>query len=371
MKQNRIIFRICAVLLGIVVIFASCTEDNSDPMAENIADYNSYVTALDKVIASPGDEVVVTGSNLDKVFKIMLNDNVALVPFQATSTSLTFTIPSGAPLGDVVIVNFFFSGKGLAQRSLEIMSPPRIVGFSPIASVGGEELRVMGVELYKATQVFVGATEVEFELIDDKNIIIHTLPTITDGDLVRMVDASGAEIESPSGIIRGTELLITDFDSDAGYFTSLSSNGNMDGDREEVGELPYGIYYTFDFVDNNTSWGGNLDFYFDGAQIPESYNDNTKVYLYMDIKVSDAISGRIMVEGPNVYGDDFQFNTEWTTHKFKLSDLYTGYGNGAEQGAAPIMSGLKGVKVQPPAGADSGNFGKTISVDNIKFVVVE
>jgi hypothetical protein len=368
MKRLNNIIKSIAVVFGFVAFFAACTE-NSDPMAENILDVNASVTAFDKTIASPGDQVTVTGANLDKVYKIMLNDNVAVVPFQATANSLIFTIPTSAPLGDVVIVNFLFSGKGLAQRNIEIMSPPTILGFAPVAALGGEMLTVFGAELYKASKVFVGDTEVEFVLIDDKQIDIKALPSIVDGVKLKIVDESGGETFSDAGIIRGTEILITDFDNSP-FFTSLSSNGNLDGDVMETGDVPYKSFYTFTITNNNTSWGGNLDFYFTG--ISDQINDNSKVYLYIDIKVSDELDGRIMVEGPAaVYGDNASFKTTWTTHKLKLSELYTGYGNGDEVGATPIMANLKGVKIQPPAQASSGNFGKTISVDNIKFIVLE
>ena len=133
------IIKSVAVVLGFMMLVSACTEDNSDPMAENIKDVNANITAMDKTIVSPEGQVTVTGSNLDQVFRILLGDNVSEIPFEATSSTLTFTIPSSAPLGDMVVVNFFFSGKGLAQRTIEIMSPPTILGISPLAATGGEE----------------------------------------------------------------------------------------------------------------------------------------------------------------------------------------------------------------------------------------
>jgi len=367
------IIKSVAVVLGFMMLVSACTEDNSDPMAENIKDVNANITAMDKTIVSPEGQVTVTGSNLDQVFRILLGDNVSEIPFEATSSTLTFTIPSSAPLGDMVVVNFFFSGKGLAQRTIEIMSPPTILGISPLAATGGEECHVYGAELYKSDQVFVGGTEVTWTLVDDKHLVINELPAVENGDVVSIVDESGTEIVSDIEFVRGTEVLMTDFENSP-YLNledGISSNGNLDGDTREVEDVPYGPYYKFIFTDNGTSWGGNIDFYVDGS-LPSGYTDNSKVYLYIDIKVSDAMSGRIMVQGPaNVYGDNFDFTPEWQTFKLRLSDLYTGYGNGSEVGATPTIDALTGVKVQPPAGADSGNFGKTISVDNIKFIVEE
>lgn len=365
------------VLLSSAVFLTACYTENSDPMKENISSFDNKIESIDKTIASPRDVVTVKGKDLDKVYKIMLGTNLSIIKFTVkSSTELEFTIPTSAPLGDVIVINFFFEGNGLAQRHIEIMSPPVILGFSPVAAKGGESLRLMGAELYKASKVYVGDEEVEFELINDKNINIKTLPTITDGVKLKVIDETGATIESENGIKRGTELLVTDFDSNDGYYTSMSPNGNLPKDAaEEVpGEPPYNKYYTFTFVDKATSWGGNLDLNFEG--IPASYDDNTKVWLYIDLKLSDNLTEnkktRIMVEGPaGVYGDDYQVTTEWQTFKLKLSEAYTGYGNGEEQGAAPIMSLLKGAKVQPPAQASEGNFGKVLFVDNIRFVVEE
>ncbi len=373
MKIFGNIIKSVAVVLGFLMLLSACTEENSDPMAENINDVNANITEMDKTIASPGDQVTVTGSNMDQVFRILLGDNVSEIPFEATASSLTFTIPSSAPLGDMIVVNFFFSGKGLAQRTIEIMSPPTIRGISPVAATGGEECSVYGAELYKADQVFVGGEEVSFTLVDDKHLVINELPAIENGDVVTIVDQTGAEIVSDIEFVKGTEILMTDFDNSP-YMDmeeGISSNGNMDGDTREVADVPYGPFYTFSITDNGTSWGGNVDFYVDGS-LPSGYTDNSKVYLYIDIKVSDPINGRIMVQGPaNVYGDNFDFTPEWQTFKLRLSDLYTGYGNGDEVGATPTIDALTAVKIQPPAGADSGNFGKTLSVDNIKFIVEE
>lgn len=374
MKIFKNISKSIVVLLSLAVIMSACM-DNSDPMEESISMLNENIQELDKTIASPGDIVTVTGKNLDKVFKIMLGDNVSIVPFEAkSSTTLEFTIPTSAPLGDVVVINFFFQKQGLAQRYIEIMSPPVVLGFSPIASLGNEPCKVMGAELYKAVDVYVGDVKVDFELIDDKNFIIQNLPTITDGDLIKIIDETGAEHLSQAGFVRATEILVVDFDSESDYYTSMSPNGNMTTATEVSGLPPYNKHYSFEFKDENTSWGGNLDLYFEN--ISSEYDDNSKVWLYIDLKLSDNLKDnkktRLMVEGPaNVYGEDFLVTTEWQTFKVKLSDLYTGYGNGDEVGAAPIMANLKGVKIQPPLQAAESNFGKLLFVDNVRFIVEE
>ncbi|NMA73247.1 MAG: hypothetical protein GX963_03615 [Bacteroidales bacterium] len=380
MKILKNISKSMVVLISVALLVTSCYTDNSDPMKEHISKVSERIQSLDKTIASPGDVITVKGKELDKVFKIMLGTNLTIIEFNTkSSTELEFVIPNSAPLGDVIIINFFFEGNGLAQRYIELMSPPVVAGFSPIAALGGESFRIMGIELYKAVEVYIGDEKVEFSLIDDKNIAVESLPNITDGAKIKIIDELGLELISENGIKRGTEILVTDFDSQDGYFGEMSPNGNLNrGNANELkGEQPYNNYYSFGITDEGTSWGGNVDFFLDkDNKIDAKYDDNTKVWLYIDLKLSDLLNEgtktRIMVEGQTaVYGDDYDITTEWVTYKLLLSEAYTGYGNGSEQGAAPIMAEIKGVKVQPDVTEEHDNFGKVLYVDNIKFIVEE
>lgn len=348
-----------------VLTFTGC--DDYDPMENGIVDYNGKITEMDKTIAQPGDTVTITGSELDKVYKILLSDETALVEFTNTATQLQFIIPDNAPLGDVIVVNIFFSGKGLAQKTIELISPPVILSLSPAAALGGTPLKIIGNELYKAQEVKIAGVSVDFIIVDDKQLTT-TVPDGFTGGNVEIITATGGIVFSPDELIFGTEILIADFDSDSEYYGGLGSNGNMDGDTEETTDMSRGNYWTFTITDNGTSWGGNVDFYI--QNLPVGYDDNSKITLSLDIQLSAPLSVNIMVQDPaNVYGNTLSYDAGWQTVTLPFSEMGTGYGSGDPIGAVPALDVLTGVKIQPPAGSGDGNFGTIISIDNIKFII--
>ncbi|VBB48396.1 hypothetical protein TRIP_D440414 [uncultured Paludibacter sp.] len=365
MKQKiNIIGGIILSLIFSILIFSGCEDYN--PMKNGIVDFNGKITGIDKTIAQPGDTVTLTGTELDKVYKIMLSDKTVPVTFMSTATELKFVVPANAPLGDVIVINIFFSGKGLAQKTIELISPPVILALSPVAAQGGTPLKILGSELYKAKKVKIGGVEASFTIVDDKQLTT-TVPDGFTGGYVEIITATGAVVTSPSALIYGTEILITDFDNSSNYYSSLSSNGNMDGDKEESEAMPRGKYWTFTITDNNTSWGGNVDFYL--KNLPTGF-DNSKISLSLDMKLSAPLNVNVMVQGPaNVYGKTSSYNAGWQTITLPFSEMGTGYGSGDPIGNVEPFNTLTAVKIQPPAGASDGNFGKTVSIDNIKFII--
>jgi len=363
--KNKIGFMLISWL---AVSFLVGCEEEYDPMEFGIVDMNHKITSVDKEVTEPGDIVTFTGTDLDKVYKIMLNEETVPVVFEATATELKMTVPSMAPLGDVVTISLFFSGNGLAQRTIRIISPPVIFMLSPSAAQPGETVRVLGRELYLAEQVKIGGVDVTatFTLIDDKQFTVVVPEGFTGGD-VEIITATGKVSTSPSPLILGTEILINDFDGNENYFNGISSNGNMDGDKLESEPFPRLNYWTFTITDNGTGWGGNVDFYISG--LPSGY-DNDKITLYLDLKLSSAMNVNVMVQGnANVYGLTRGYQAGWQTVEMHFSDMGTGYGGGEPYGEVEPFEALTAVKVQPPAQAGDGNFGETVSVDNIRFII--
>jgi len=354
-------------LIFMLFLFILSCDDDDDYMKSDIKDMNYKIQSVDKEIAQPGDVVTFTGTGLDQVYKIMLNTDNVPVAYDATATELKMTVPALSPLGDVITVNLFFSGKGFAQRAIQIISPPVILAFVPSAGQPGDVVTLYGRELYLAQHVFVGSDEVTptMQVIDDRTLSI-VIPEGSTGGTIKIVTATGGESLSANPLVHGTEILLTDFDGHTSYYTGLSSNGNLDQDKEETGEFPRNKFYTFSIVDNASSWGGNVDFYFSGQ--PDYPNDN--ISLSVDVKVSKNMNVNIMVEGPgNVYGLTQPVTTQWQTIVIPFSEMGTGYGGSEPFGEVAAFNTLKGVKIQPPASASSGNFGESISIDNIKFII--
>lgn len=365
MKKINIIPKFFSLVLLMSMALVSCDVEN-DAFTIGINDFNDRITSVDKEIAAPGDTVIMTGTNLDQVYKIMLNNDNVPVKYVATPTQLKIAIPGSAPLGDVVTVNIFFSGKGLAQRAIAIQSPPTILKVTPSAAQPGTTIKVLGKELYKAVKVYVGDVEVPFTVVDDKNLTL-VLPVGFTGGAVKLVSATGSETLSQA-IVLGTEIILNDFDGTAQYFKGSSNNGNIDAKVEVTGDFPNLKYWTLPIANKASSWGGNFDLYLLDAGVPVYTRE--QVTLAIDIKASKAMNVSIMVEDKTaaVYGLTKGITAEWQTIAIPFVDMGSGYGNNGTD-PVPDFNMLKGVKIQPPAGSSSGNFGESVSIDNVRFII--
>ena len=362
--NNKI--KLLLMIFLVSISFVSC-EDDEDYMKSEIVDVNEKIHGVDKEIVQPGDEVLFTGIDLDQVYKIMLNRENVSVDFVATATELNMTVPSLTPLGDVITVSLFFSGKGLAQRALKIISPPVIQAIVPGAGQVDDVIKVLGRELHLAKQVFVGDIDVtsSMEIIDDRTLTL-VIPVGSVGGLIKIITETGGESFSSSEFKIGAEIMVNDFDGTEMYFDSFSNNGNIDDPITGTGDFVRGNYYQLPIVDKNSSWGGNFDIFFVGQP---SY-DNDKVSLSIDIKASKAMSISIMVQGPaNVYGLTVDVEANWQTIVIPFNEMGSGYGNDGPD-AVEAFNTLTTVKIQPPATSSSGNFGESVSIDNVKFVIL-
>lgn len=351
----------------IPVLFLGC-EDDETYMESKIVDMNANITNVDKNITQPGGIVTFTGKDLDKVYKIMLNTENVNVTFTATPTELKMTVPASAPLGDVITINLFFSGKGLAQRAIKIISPPTIQAFSPEAALPGTIIRLMGRELYLAQRIFVGTIQVaSFEIVDDRNLRF-AMPVGSTGGIIKLVTATGGESLSATSLVLGREILINDFDNTSTFYTGISPNGNINKTPAyPTDEFPRNKFCLLTIQDFSTSWGGNVDYYF--ANQPAA--DNAKVSLLIDIKASKAMNINMMVaKGSDVWGLTRPVTTSWQTIVIPFSTMGSGYGSTIPPSpvVAPFAE-LGMVKIQPPASAANNNFGETVSIDNIKFII--
>lgn len=375
MKHINIKSGLMLVSLLISFILSSCTKE-VNYMESHVVDMNNRITAIDKPIAQPGDVVTVTGTDLDQVYKILLNTDIVPVQFTASSaTELKMTIPATSPLGDVITVSFLFHGKGLAQWPIRIISPPVIYAMSPEAAHVADKITIYGKELYLATIVKINGVDVTASLvIESDKIITVVAPTGFTGGNLTIETASGGITTSPYPLVLGTEIMINNYDGNHHYDSGISSNGNLDNDVLETGEFPRLNYWTFTFKDNATSWGGNVDFY--NTAMPGTYTDNTKIRLSIDIKLTKAMSVNVMIaRGSDVWGNTLPLVVGWNTVVLPFSNMGSGYGSTPSTDPAfmplPAFNAITGVKIQPPASTANANFGEKISMDNIKFIIVD
>jgi hypothetical protein len=83
----------------------------------------------------------------------------------------------------------------------------------------------------------------------------------------------------------------------------------------------------------------------------------------------------MIARGSDVWGNTFPLVVGWNTKVLPFSSMGSGYGATPSTSpsfmALPVFSAITGVKIQPPATTTDANFGETISIDNIKFTIVD
>ncbi len=373
MKHIKIRIGLIAVSILALMLVAGCTEKETY-MDAGAIDMNDKIASVDKQVTQPGDVVTITGTDLDKVYKIMLNTDNVPVQYTATPSELKMTIPQTSPLGDVITVSLLFSGKGLAQIPLKVISPPVIFAIVPEAARPGDNITLYGQELHLSKMISIeGADVTPSMVIESDRIVMLEAPASFSGGDVTITTESGGVSSGPYPMILGTEIMINNFDGISNYAAAsfISSNGNLDDDVEETGAFPRNKYWTFTFKDNNTGWGGNIDFYTTG--MPDSYTDLTKVRLCVDIQLTKAMGVNVMIaRGSDVWGKTLSLSQGWNSVILPFTEMGSGYGGTIPlEMPLPLFEEISGVKIQPPAQAANGNFGEKISVDNIKFIIVD
>ena len=373
MKHINIKSGLFLVSFLVAMLATGCTEKETY-MDAGVIDMNDRITSVDKEVAQPGDVVTIKGTELDKVYKILLNTDNVPVSFTATASELKITIPATSPLGDVITVSLLFSGKGLAQIPLRIISPPVIFAIVPEAAHPGDVINLLGKELHLSKVIKINDVDVTTSMIidSDKALSIVAPAGFTGGNVTITTDAGGVST-GPYPMILGKEIMINNFDGLKNYAAAsfISSNGNLDTDTEETGDFPRSKFWTFTIKDNSTSWGGNLDLYTTG--MPDTYTDLTKIRLCIDIQLTKAMSVNVMIaRGSDVWGKTLSLAQGWNSVVLPFPDMGSGYGSTIPpEMPLPPFKDISGVKIQPPAQTASGNFGEKISVDNIKFIIVD
>lgn len=370
-KSGLILVSFLAIMLA-----AGCTEKETY-MDAGVIDMNDRIASVDKVVTQPGDVVTIKGTELDKVYKILLNTDNVPVPFSATASELKMTIPATSPLGDVITVSLLFSGKGLAQIPLRIISPPVIFSIVPEAAHPGDVIRLYGKELHLSKVVKINDADVSASMqIESDKILSVVAPAGFTGGNVTITTESGGVSTGPYPMLLGKEIMINNFDGLENYVNHsgngfISSNGNLDTDTEETGDFPRSKFWTFTIKDNSTSWGGNLDLFTTG--MPDTYTDLSKIRLSIDIQLTKAMNVNVMIaRGSDVWGKTLSLAQGWNSVVLPFPDMGSGYGSTfPPEMPLPPFKDISGVKIQPPAQTANGNFGEKISVDNIKFIIVD
>ncbi|MES2047646.1 MAG: IPT/TIG domain-containing protein [Pseudomonadota bacterium] len=112
------------------------------------------VSGMSPVIAKPGDSVTISGSNLDQVREVRIND-LLLTLTQKTATLLSFIVPAEARSGSVKLMygNALFLQ---VPQSLTIQTPVILRSFSPAEGLVGSTVIIDGEGLDLVESVLFG-----------------------------------------------------------------------------------------------------------------------------------------------------------------------------------------------------------------------
>ena len=151
------------------------------------------VTALNPATVKPGDSLTLSGSNLDQVREVRIND-ILLGVTQKTASQLSLSIPAEARSGTLSLMY----GNNLILRvtqSLAIQTPVILNSFSPPEALAGATVTIDGAGLDLVTQVIFG-TQGAAPALSNVNRMTVTVPAgAASGPLV-LLKANGERISS-------------------------------------------------------------------------------------------------------------------------------------------------------------------------------
>lgn len=156
MKSRRIL-----TILFVSVVTLLTTRCNDDEgVTYSMKDVSSRITGFNNPKTGPGAELTLNGSNLGKVQRIFIGNNVVLARnfINHTESAITFVVPTtvgvytDGTLTDVIVV---FNGSERAFTQIEVVPFQAISSFAPRVAAAGELVTLQGVNLNLVTAVKV------------------------------------------------------------------------------------------------------------------------------------------------------------------------------------------------------------------------
>lgn len=129
---------------GITQVQVQTSEGTSDPLPLNVQQPPPVVSAVTPSNGLPGTNVVITGTYLNQVQELRIEQSEAIV-VDSTADKLTLQIPKDMPHGPINIV--IGTKGGVTNASFIVAGTPQINSISPKVARPGSELVIQGVNL--------------------------------------------------------------------------------------------------------------------------------------------------------------------------------------------------------------------------------
>lgn len=338
-KQLRFLL---LMILPLSVLVVSCGEDDNGGGPAPAPS----ITSISPDEAFPGDQVTITGENLADVSRVSVG--VDQVSYDATATTIDFTVPEDAQPGEVTIT--IVNPGGNATTTLEVLrpaGPPSVSAVNRHHVSGGDELVILGENFVDVEAVLIGETEIEvegIELVETTDTLRFVVPEGATGGAITVTTRHGNVVSQEEVAVHANTILVADFDGN-GIRPEWNAAGAIEEMEITSGPAPvapffgdYMYFYTpdpatvqdrgFAMVQPNAPEGGHQPYPFtstDPANVTLSFwvnaGSNTTTTLQIIISTNDA-------NNP-IYASYHDVESGWNNVTINLADF--GYGYGASE----------------------------------------
>lgn len=159
------------------------------------------VARVSPTAVPPGGRITLTGSNLDRVTQVRVNEVVFRIATQGVTT-LAADVPPNATSGPLSLVD----GEGIARpqpMQITVIGPMTITSFAPASALVGELVTVNGSNLDRAVSVAFGGQKVA--LVDTHTGASQITVTVPEGATTGTIAVQG---ESGEQVVSATPLTV-------------------------------------------------------------------------------------------------------------------------------------------------------------------
>ncbi len=189
--MSKISFFVIWLIAGLFLATSCDDEDKltGSPGTGNIQDISSSSDlALAREIEGAGFAMEFTGSDLEGIMHVIVDDVVRASDLNVSDGQGSFLIPASLSLGTHTF-KFIYEGKRLVTRTLEIVPIPFISHITHKAAASGTVVTILGNNLDAVTGVMVGNTNASFSVQGAESLTFE-FPDGASTDFVNLVSAA-------------------------------------------------------------------------------------------------------------------------------------------------------------------------------------
>jgi len=328
MKMKKIISLLIAPLL-VFVLATGCLNDE-DAIQFSLTDVSSRITGFSSEITGAGASLTISGSQMDQVQRVFMEDFV--IPKKSftsvTEAGITFNVPLSVPLGEneVLIV---FPGSERAFSSIEVVPLQAISTFVPASAASGETVTLFGTNFEIVEGVKLGGIDATITS-QSESMIKFTVPTGVATGKITLVSDAGTANSATDLIACSANPTTSDcpqgLNQNAGL--ELGSGDNFDNWSKWNGggfllatTNPSEVYRgarALKVVRDGSLGSGQWRIQFASDPVATEVGASYSVYIWARAAATGG-SFRVSTNPNALYTGDQNVNITWTRHKFDFT----------------------------------------------------